>query len=45
MENVQTVLFQIPASKLDEALKPTGLLGELEAHRAIASTRSGFTRT
>ncbi len=42
MENVQTVLFQIPASKLDEALKPTGLLGELEAHRAIASTRSGF---
>lgn len=42
MENVQTVLVQIPAAKLDEALKPTGLLGELEAHRAIASARSGF---
>lgn len=42
MEHVQTVLLQIPAARLDEALKPTGLLGELEAHRAIASTRSGF---
>lgn len=42
MEYVQTVLVQIPAAKLDAALKPDGLLGELETHRSIASTRSGF---
>ena len=42
MEYVQTVLVQIAASKLNEALDPEGLVGELEAHRAIASTRPGF---
>jgi plastocyanin/heme-degrading monooxygenase HmoA len=42
MEYVQTVLVQIAASKLNEALDPQGLIGELEAHRAIASSRPGF---
>lgn len=42
MEYAQTVLVRIAASKLDDALQPNGLLGDLEAHRAIASTRAGF---
>ena len=42
MEYAQTVLVHIAASKLNDALRPDGLLGELEAHRAIASTRAGF---
>ncbi len=42
MEYVQTVLVQIAATKLDEAMGPQGLLTALEAHRDAASAQRGF---
>jgi plastocyanin len=42
MEYVQTVLVQIAATKLDEALSPQGLLTALEAHRDTAASQRGF---
>ena len=42
MEYVQTVLVQIAATKLDEAMGPQGLLTALEAHRDMASGQRGF---
>ncbi len=42
MEYVQTVLVQVAATKLDDALAPQGLLPALEAHRDMASAQRGF---
>lgn len=41
MEYVQTVLARIAAAKFDEALKPGGLLAELEAHRVVVAAQPG----
>ncbi len=42
MEYVQTVLVQIAATKLDEAMGSQGLLTALEAHRDMAASQRGF---
>jgi plastocyanin/heme-degrading monooxygenase HmoA len=42
MEYVQTVLFKIPATRVDDALAPGGVLADLEAHHDIASAQPGF---
>jgi plastocyanin/heme-degrading monooxygenase HmoA len=42
MEYIQTVLVQVAANKLDDALAPTGLISELEAHRDFAAGQRGF---
>src|SRR3990172_549253 len=42
MEYIQTVLVQIEASKLEEALRPAGLLGELDEHRSYLERQPGF---
>ena len=42
MEYIQTVLFQIPASRMEQAAEPGGLLAELDAHRDFLKNQSGF---
>ena len=42
MEYVQTILVQIAATKLEEAMAPQGLLPALEAHRDTAAAQRGF---
>jgi plastocyanin/heme-degrading monooxygenase HmoA len=42
MEYIQTILFQIPASRLEEAAEPGGLLAELDEHRKFLSGQAGF---
>lgn len=42
MEYAQTVLVQIEANKIDEALRPGGLLEELDEHRRYLQQRTGF---
>lgn len=42
MEYIQTILFQIPASRLEEASASDGLLSELDAHREFLRTQTGF---
>lgn len=42
MEYIQTILFQIPASRLEEASAAEGLLSELDAHREFLRMQTGF---
>lgn len=42
MEYIQTILFQVPASRLEEASAADGLLSELDAHREFLRTQTGF---
>jgi plastocyanin len=42
MEYIQTILFQVPASRLEEASASDGLLSELDAHREFLRTQTGF---
>jgi plastocyanin/heme-degrading monooxygenase HmoA len=42
MEYIQTILFQIPATRLDEAAQPDGLLAELDEHRQFLKNQEGF---
>jgi plastocyanin len=42
MEYIQTILFQIPASRLEEASASDGLLSELDNHREFLRTQTGF---
>ena len=42
MEYIQTILFQIPASRLEEASASDGLLSELDAHRDFLRNQTGF---
>ncbi len=42
MEYIQTILFQIPATRLEEAAQPGGLLAELDEHRRFLSRQEGF---
>ena len=42
MEYIQTILFQIPASQLEEASEAGGLLAELDAHRSHLRGIPGF---
>jgi plastocyanin len=42
MEYAQTVLVQIEANKIDDALRPQGLLEELDEHRRYLQQRPGF---
>ena len=42
MEYLQTVLVRIEAAKIDEALRPQGLLEELEEHRGFLEEQPGF---
>jgi plastocyanin/heme-degrading monooxygenase HmoA len=42
MEYIQTILFQIPASRLEEASAADGLLSELDMHRDFLRTQTGF---
>jgi len=41
MEYVQTVLARIAAARFDDALKPGGLMAELEAHRSTVAAQPG----
>ncbi|MDO8614553.1 MAG: plastocyanin/azurin family copper-binding protein [Dehalococcoidia bacterium] len=42
MEYIQTVLFQVPASRLEQASETGGLLAELDGHRAYLKQQPGF---
>jgi len=42
MEYIQTILFQIPASRLEEASAGGGLLAELDEHRQFLKGQAGF---
>ena len=42
MEYVQAVLFQIPAAKIDEASRPSGLLAQLDEHRSFLQQQPSF---
>lgn len=42
MEYIQTILFQIPASRLEEASQAGGLLPELDEHRNFLKGQTGF---
>ncbi len=42
MEYIQTILFQIPAARLEQAAEADGLLPELDAHRAYLKQQPGF---
>ncbi len=42
MEYIQTIIFQIPASRLEEASASDGLLSELDEHREFLRTQTGF---
>ncbi len=42
MEYIQTILFQIPASQLDQAAEADGLLAQLDGHRQHLQGVSGF---
>lgn len=42
MEYIQTILFQIPASRLEEAMATGGLLSELDQHREYLRNQPGF---
>jgi plastocyanin len=42
MEYIQTILFQIPASRLDEAMAAGGLLSDLDEHRHFLRNQTGF---
>jgi plastocyanin len=42
MEYIQTILFQIPASRLEEASAADGLLSELDQHREFLRNQTGF---
>jgi len=42
MEYVQSVLFQVPAEKVEEMVRPGGLLAALEAHKARLGQMRGF---
>jgi len=42
MEYVQTVLFKVPATRVDDALAPGGVLSDLEAHHDVAAAQPGF---
>ncbi|MBI1886553.1 MAG: cupredoxin domain-containing protein [Chloroflexi bacterium] len=42
MEYVQTVLVRLESDKLEEALKPQGLLQELDEHRGYLEQQPGF---
>ncbi|HUF52511.1 MAG TPA: cupredoxin domain-containing protein [Dehalococcoidia bacterium] len=42
MEYIQTILFQIPASQIDQASQPGGLLADLDAHREYLKGLPGF---
>jgi plastocyanin len=42
MEYIQTILFQVPATRLEEAMATGGLLSELDGHRDFLRNQSGF---
>lgn len=42
MEYIQTILFQIPATRLEEAMATGGLLSELDQHREYLRNQPGF---
>jgi plastocyanin len=42
MEYIQTILFQVPASRLEEASASDGLLSELDQHREFLRNQTGF---
>ncbi len=42
MEYIQTILFQIPASRLEEASGSDGLISELDQHREFLRNQVGF---
>jgi plastocyanin len=42
VEYIQTILFQIPASRLEEASAADGLLSELDNHREFLRSQTGF---
>jgi plastocyanin/heme-degrading monooxygenase HmoA len=42
MEYIQTILFQIPATRLEQAMQPEGLLAELDEHRNHLRNQPGF---
>ncbi|MEO8458830.1 MAG: plastocyanin/azurin family copper-binding protein [Chloroflexota bacterium] len=42
MEYIQTILFQIPSSRLEEAMGSGGLLAELDEHREFLRNQAGF---
>ncbi len=42
MEYIQTVLFQVEASRLEQASQPGGLLAELDEHREFLKQQPGF---
>lgn len=42
MEYIQTILFQVPATRLEEAMATGGLLSELDGHREFLRNQSGF---
>jgi len=42
MEYIQTILFQIPATQLEQAYEAGGLLAELDGHRKHLHGASGF---
>src|SRR5260370_3276148 len=42
MEYIQTILFQVPASRLEEASAADGVLSELDQHREFLRNQAGF---
>lgn len=42
MEYIQTVLFQVPASLIQRASQPGGLLSEIDEHRGFLKQQPGF---
>jgi plastocyanin/heme-degrading monooxygenase HmoA len=42
MEYIQTILFQVPATRLEEAMATGGLLSELDPHREYLRNQPGF---
>jgi plastocyanin/heme-degrading monooxygenase HmoA len=42
MEYIQTILFQIPASRLEQASQGGGLLSEMDEHRTFLRQQAGF---
>ena len=42
MEYVQSVLFLVPAEKVDEMVRPAGLLAALEGHKGRLQQTRGF---